>query len=205
LRGISTVGQVAELGEESLVSLLGLAAGRHLHALAHNRDPRPVRVGRRRGSIGAQHALGRSPKTADAVDAVLVALVDRVTRRMRAARRVGRTVVLRLRFNDFSRATRSHTMPFATAHTETILATARGLLAVATPLIEQQGLTLIGVAVANLDDDVPAQLVLAFERRSNDALDAVLDEVRSRYGTNAITRAVLLGRDQGWSMPMLPD
>jgi DNA polymerase-4 len=205
LRGISTVGQVAELGEESLVSLLGLAAGRHLHALAHNRDPRPVRVGRRRGSIGAQHALGRSPKTADAVDAVLVALVDRVTRRMRAARRVGRTVVLRLRFNDFSRATRSHTMPFATAHTETILATARGLLAVATPLIEQEGLTLIGVAVANLDDDVPAQLVLAFERRSNDALDAVLDEVRSRYGTNAITRAVLLGRDQGWSMPMLPD
>ena len=205
LRGISTVGQVAELGEESLVSLLGLAAGRHLHALAHNRDPRPVRVGRRRGSIGAQHALGRSPKAADAVDAVLVALVDRVTRRMRAARRVGRTVVLRLRFNDFSRATRSHTMPFATAHTETILATARGLLAVATPLIEQQGLTLIGVAVANLDDDVPAQLVLAFERRSNDALDAVLDEVRSRYGTNAITRAVLLGRDQGWSMPMLPD
>jgi DNA polymerase IV len=204
-RGITRVGQVAQLGEESLVSLLGLAAGRHLHALAHNRDPRPVRVGRRRGSIGAQHALGRSPKSADAVDAVLVALVDRVTRRMRAARRVGRTVVLRLRFDDFSRATRSHTMPFATAHTETILATARGLLAVATPLIERQGLTLIGVAVANLDDDVPAQLVLAFERRSNDALDAVLDEVRSRYGTNAITRAVLLGRDQGWSMPMLPD
>ena len=205
LRGIATVGQVAQLGEESLVSLVGLAAGRHLHALAHNRDPRPVRVGRRRGSIGAQHALGRSPKTAEAVDAVLVALVDRVTRRLRAASRVGRTVVLRLRFNDFSRATRSHTMPFATAHTETILATARGLLATATPLIERQGLTLIGVAVANLDDDVPAQLVLAFERRSDDALDAVLDEVRSRYGTNAITRAVLLGRDQGWSMPMLPD
>jgi DNA polymerase-4 len=204
-RGIRTVGQVAQLGEESLVSLLGIASGRHLHALAHNRDPRPVRVGRRRGSIGAQHALGRSPKSPEAVDAILVALVDRVTRRMRAARRVGRTVVLRLRFDDFSRATRSHTMPFATAHTETILATARGLLAVATPLIERQGLTLVGVAIANLDDDVPAQLVLAFERRSNDALDAVLDEVRSRYGTNAITRAVLLGRDQGWSMPMLPD
>jgi len=204
-RGVTTVGQVAQLPEESLVSLLGLAVGRHLHALAHNRDPRPVRVGRRRGSIGAQHALGRSPRSAEAVDAVLIALVDRVTRRLRAARRVGRTVVLRLRFNDFSRATRSHTLPFATAHTETILATARSLLAVATPLIEVQGLTLIGVAVANLDDDVPAQLVLAFERRSNDALDAVLDEVRSRYGTNAITRAVLLGRDQGWSMPLLPD
>ena len=52
---------------------------------------------------------------------------------------------------------------------------------------------------------MPAQLVLPFDRRSNDALDAVLDEVRVRFGANAITRAVLLGRDQGWTMPMLPD
>src|SRR5213076_1231818 len=136
----------------ALVSMLGQASGRHLHALAHNRDPRPVRVGRRRGSIGSQRALGRSPRSPDAVDAVLVGLVDRVTRRMRTARRVGRTVVLRLRFDDFSRASRSHTLPQATAHTQTILATARGLLASALPLIERQGLTLVGVAVANLDD-----------------------------------------------------
>jgi DNA polymerase-4 len=204
-RGITTVGQVAQLGEEALVALLGRAAGRHLQALAHNRDPRIVRVGRRRGSMGAQHALGRKPKSAEAVDATLVSLVDRVTRRLRAAHRVGRTVVLRLRFGDFSRATRSHTLPFATAHTETILATARGLYASVTPLIEQQGLTLIGIAVSGLDDDVPAQLVLPFERRSYDALDAVLDEVRVRFGPAAITRAVLLGRDQGWEMPLLPD
>jgi DNA polymerase-4 len=204
-RGIATVGQVAQLGEEALVSLLGRAAGRHLHALAHNRDPRFVRVGRRRGSMGAQHALGRSPKTAESVDAVLVALVDRVTGRLRSAHRVARTVVLRLRFDDFSRATRSHTLPFATAHTETILATARALFATAMPLVERQGLTLIGVAVASLGDDVPSQLVLPFERRSYDALDAVLDEVRVRFGPNAITRAVLLGRDQGLTMPLLPD
>jgi len=204
-RGILTVGQVSQLGEEALVSLLGRAAGRQLHALAHNRDQRRVRVGRRRGSMGAQHALGRSPKTAESVDAVLVALVDRVTRRLRAARRVGRTVVLRLRFDDYSRVTRSHTLPFATAHTETILATARALFSTAIPLIERHGLTLIGVAVASLDDDLPSQLVLPFERRSYDALDAVLDEVRVRFGPNAITRAVLLGRDQGLAMPLLPD
>jgi DNA polymerase-4 len=204
-RGITTVGQVAQLGEEALVALLGPAGGRQLHALARNSDPRPVRVGRRRGSMGAQHALGRSPKSAEAVDAVLVALVDRVTRRLRAAHRVGRTVVLRLRFDDFSRATRSHTLPFATAHTETILATARALYASATPLVERQGLTLIGVAVSSLDDDVPAQLVLPFDRRSADALDAVLDEVRVRFGPTAITRAVLLGRDRGFEMPLLPD
>src|SRR5439155_283418 len=71
-RGITTVGQVAQLAESALVSLLGRASGRHLHALAHNRDARPVQGGRRRGSIGSQHALGRSPKTPEAVDAVLL-------------------------------------------------------------------------------------------------------------------------------------
>ena len=140
--GMTRVGEVARWSEAELVALLGQASGRHLNALAHNRDPRPVRVGRRRGSIGSQRALGRSPKSSDTIDAVLVGLVDRVARRMRAARRVGRTVVLRLRFDDFSRATRSHTLPWATAHTPTLLGAARGLLVLATPLIKKQGLTL---------------------------------------------------------------
>ena len=204
-RGITTVGQVAVLAEAALVSLLGRASGRHLHALAHNRDPRPVQVRRRRGSIGAQRALGRSPRSPDAVDAVLIGLVDRVCRRLRAARRIGRTVVLRLRFDDFSRATRSHTLPWATAETGTILVTARGLLASAGPLIERQGLTLVGVAVANLDDDSAVQLALPFDRASGYALDAALDAVRARFGPTAVTRAVLLGRDQGLTVPLLPD
>ncbi len=204
-RGITTVGGIAEIPEAALVSMLGRASGRHLHALAHNRDPRPVQVGRRRHSIGSQHALGRGPKTPAAVDATLVGLVDRVTRRMRGAGRVGRTVVLRLRFDDFSRATRSHTLPRATAHTEAILATARELLATATPIIERQGLTLVGVAVANLDDDGAIQLTLPFDRHDTGALDAALDNVRDRFGSRAVTRAVLLGRDPGLSMPLLPD
>jgi DNA polymerase IV len=203
--GIDTVGEVAQLGEGVLVAMLGRAAGRQLHALAHNRDPRPVQVGRRRGSIGSQRALGHSPRSFDEVDATIVALVDRVTRRMRAAGRVGRTVVLRLRFGDFSRATRSHTLPQATAHTHTILAVARGLFATALPLIERQGLTLVGLAVANLDNDDAVQLTLPFDRHCGDALDAALDEVRERFGATAITRAVLLGRDPGLTMPLLPD
>src|SRR5262249_25564749 len=124
-RGIATVGQIARLSEEALVSLLGRASGRQLHALAHNRDPRPVLPRRRRRSIGAQRALGRSPKTFETVDAHLVGLVDRVTRRLRTAHRAGRTVVIRLRFDDFSRATRSHTLAYATTQTHTILLAAR--------------------------------------------------------------------------------
>jgi DNA polymerase-4 len=204
-RGISTVGEVAELPEAALVAMLGRASGRHLHALAHNRDPRPVQVGRRRRSIGSQRALGRAPKSADAIDAAVVGLVDRVTRRMRSAGRVGRTVVLRLRFDDFSRATRSHTLARATAQTHTILTTVRTLVATATPMIERQGLTLVGIAVSNLDNDDAVQLELPFDRYSGGALDAALDDVRERFGSNAVTRAVLLGRDQGLSVPMLPD
>jgi DNA polymerase-4 len=204
-RGITTVGEVAQLAEAALTSMLGRAVGRHLYALAHNRDPRPVQVRRRRRSVGSQRALGRSPKSLATVDATVVALVDRVTRRMRLAGRVGRTVVLRLRFDDFSRSTRSHTLAQATAETQLILATARGLLATAMRTIETQGLTLVGVAVANLDDDHAVQLALPFDRRSGGALDAALDQVRERFGPNAITRAVLLGRDQGLQVPLLPD
>jgi DNA polymerase-4 len=204
-RGITTVGEVARLGEAALVSMVGQASGRHLHALAHNRDPRPVDVGRRRRSIGSQRALGRSPTSPGDLDAVVIALVERVTRRMRAAGRAGRTVVLRLRFDDYSRATRSHTLPWPTAHTDTILATARELLATAMPMIQRRGITMVGVAVGNLDDSGAIQLTLPFDRHSGGALDAAVDAARERFGTDAVTRAVLLGHDQGLSVPILPD
>ncbi len=204
-RGITTVGEVARLGESTLVAMLGRASGRHLHALAHNRDPRPVQPGRRRGSIGSQRALGRSRRPCEEVDAIVVALVDRITRRMRAARRVGRTVVLRLRFDDFGRATRSHTVPWPTAESHTILAAARVLLATARPVIDARGLTLVGLSVANLYDDSIVQLALPFDRRDGGALDVALDGVHERFGSDAVKRAVLLGRDEGLSMPMLPD
>jgi DNA polymerase-4 len=204
-RGITTVGEVAQLAEATLVSMLGRGSGRHLHALAHNRDPRPVQVGRRRRSIGAQRALGRAPKSPDALDAIVVGLVDRLGRRLRAARRVCRTVVLRLRFADFSRATRSQTLSEATAQTQVILATARWLLVTALPMIERRGITLVGVALGSLADDGAIQLALPLEGERARALDATVDDVRDRFGSDAITRAVLLGRDQGLSVPLLPD
>ena len=203
--GITTVGQVAELSEATLVALLGRASGRHLHALAHNRDPRRVDIRRRRRSVGAQRALGRRPKSLDDVDVAVIALVDRITRRMRAAGRVGRTVVLRLRFDDFSRATRSETLLQPTANTHAILAAARDLLTIAVPMIERRGITLVGISVSNLGDGRGIQLTLPLESPYSDALDAAVDEVRLRFGSDAITRAVLLDRDGGVVMPLLPD
>jgi DNA polymerase-4 len=203
--GLRTVGQVAELDEESLVALLGRAAGRQLHALAHNRDPRRVRPGRRRRSIGAQRALGRRRRTSQEIDATLVSLVDLVSGRMRRARRVGRTVILRLRFEDFTRATRSTTLPHATAETAVLLRAARELHLGVLPEIGARGLTLVGISVTNVEDAAAVQLALPLERRSTLPLDEAVDAVRARFGAEAITRGVLLGRDQGLAMPLLPD
>jgi DNA polymerase-4 len=204
-RDITTVAQVAALSEAALVGILGRASGRHLHALAHNRDPRRVQVGRRRRSIGSQRALGRRARSAEELDADLVAIVDRLSGRLRGARRVCRTVTLRLRFGDFSRATRSHTLPEATAKTASILVTARELLTEAMPTIRRRGITLIGLTFSNLDDDAAIQMALPFDGRSTERLDGTLDDVRDRYGSAAIKRAVLLDRETGMRVPLLPD
>lgn len=209
--GIETVADVAELGESMLASLVGAAMGARLYALARNVDPRRVSTGVRRRSVGAQRALGRAGNTMSAaeVDAVVINLIDRITGRMRAAGRTGRTVTLRLRFNDFGRATRSHTLPWATASTQAILATARGLVASATPLIAERGLTLVGFAVSEIDRSGAEQLTLPFtgtrQPRDFAAVDAAVDRVRRRYGKSALTRGVLVGRDPGLEMPHLPD
>lgn len=203
--GLRTAGEVAALGEAALVSMIGRAAGRHLHALAHNHDPRPVHTGRRRRSIGSQRALGRRERTRDDLDAVLASLVDGISRRLRTAERACRTVVLRLRFADFTRATRSHTSRHPTTETEVLLAAARDLLGGVMPLIEIRGITLLGVSLTNLQDEAPMQLPLPFEERKPAALDAALDVVRDRFGSGSVTRAALLGRDPGISVPLLPD
>ena len=204
-RGLYTVHDVANLDREVLVSIVGRAVGRQLHALSHNRDPRPVETGRRRGSIGSQQALGRRRRSFDDVATILRGIVDRITRRMRAARRVGRTVTLRLRFDDFARATRSHTMAQATAATEAIHRVAHALLSDAWQLVEQRGITLVGVSVGNLADADAVQLALPFARVESIALDEAVDAVRDRFGSRSLTRAGGLDHDPGFTPPLLPD
>jgi DNA polymerase-4 len=204
-RSITIVAEVAGLGEPALVRILGRGAGRHLNALAHNRDPRRVEVGRRRRSMGTQRALGRRPRSPETLDTDLIALVDRLARRLRKAHRVCRTVTLRLRFDDFSRATRSHTLPEATADTVTLLDVGRILLANALPEIARRGITLIGITFSNLFGDDAVQLALPFDGSSSPVIDTTLDRVLERFGSSAVTRGVLLGRHQGPQVPLLPD
>jgi DNA polymerase-4 len=203
--GIATAGELARVPEADLAVVLGAAAARHLHALANNYDPRPVRRRPRRRSIGSQHAFGLRRASPAEIETDLVAIVDRVTRRLRAARRVGRTVVLRLRFGDYSRGARSCTLRHPTAHTRPILAAARSLLEGAQPLIQRRGLTLVGLTITNLENDLPFQLCLPLDPDDADLLDAALDQIRDRYGPTAITRGILLGHRTGPEMPLLAD
>jgi len=214
--GIETVADVAELSESMLASLVGGAMGGRLYALSRNVDPRRVSTGVRRRSVGAQRALGRAGNTMSPaeIDAVVIALIDRIATRMRAAGRTGRTVTLRLRFNDFGRATRSRTLPWATSSTQTILATARRLVVAAAPLIAERGLTLVGFAVSEIDRSGAEQLMLPFTAQTEPAaVDAAVDRVRRRYGKSALTRGLSpasgrcpqVGRDPGLEMPHLPD
>ena len=184
--GIATIGELGRRDETELAMFLGGHAARHLRAIARNHDPRRVRRGQRRRSIGTQSAFAGGGRAGSDLDALLVTLVDRVTRRARAANRAGRTVTLRFRFADFSRATRSRTLAHPTAGTGAILAAARVLLAAAVPLIARRGITLLGITVANLSDE--AQLELPLEPQVNPALDLAIDEIRERFGTEAIRR-----------------
>jgi DNA polymerase-4 len=207
-RGIHTVGEVAALDEASLVAIVGVAAGRQLHALARNVDARRVTTGKRRGSIGSQQALGRGKRDQRELDVILMGIVDRVTRRMRRAGRSGKTVTLRFRFDDFTRATRSSSFPQATSATGSIQEVALALLHVAWPMIEERGLTLLGLSVGNLVDDAVAggsQLALPFEAADADTIDCALDAVRERFGATSLTRATTLGSHPDVGVPRLPD
>ncbi len=204
-KGITTVGEVAALGEGPLVSLLGKGAGHHLSALANNLDPRPVVTGKRRSSVGSQRALGRQVRSLDDYDGVLLELVDRVCRRLREGDRVGRTVVLRFRFGDFTRDTRSTTLDQPSASTALFLDAARHLLlARGDELVERQ-LTLLGLTIANLSPATAVQQALPFDGRSSPQLDTAIDVLRDRFGAKAIGRATLLGSAPGPLVPILPD
>jgi DNA polymerase-4 len=197
---ITTVGQMASFEPAELARFVGPGAAHHLHALAHNRDPRRVRSGTSRRSIGSQSAIGRGRHTEAYIDRTLQALVDRVTRRLRSAGRTGTTVVLRLRFDDFSRSTTSHTLTRPTDNTAVVLDVARRLLTQRLPEIRNRGCTLVGLTLSGLDGH-GTQLMLPFEATDDGLVDAAVDAIRDRFGTASIGRGTLANGRSGRSAP----
>jgi DNA polymerase-4 len=191
--GVRTVGEITEMPASALATAVGRHAAEHLHNVALCRDARRVRAGRSRRSIGSQTAFPGGSKTPP--DVILAEVVDRVTRRMRKSRRIGRTVILRLRFGDFKRATRSRTLRRATSAHATILLAAQALLDEAGPTISNRGLTLVGIAVTNLEPSGTGEQLELWAQRRAERLDAAIDDLRERFGNAVIARTPHLGRE----------
>jgi DNA polymerase-4 len=143
------------------------------------------------------------------IETLLRGIVDRVARRMRNADRIGRTVTVRFRYDDFTRATRARSLAHATAATQPLSEVALAIVRNEHDVIASKGLTLIGIAIGGLEDAAPPggveQLLLPFGRKDQSSLDRTLDSLRSRFGGAVLTRASLLGKDIGWEVPKLPD
>ncbi len=201
-RGVATVAEVAALSKDQLVAMLGNGSGRHLHALAHNRDPRRIETGKRRRSIGSQRSCPGGGVDRQEAEAILLEVTDRVTYRMRSGHRVGKTIILRLRFGDFTQATRSMTVHQATSETAVVLAAGRALLSGAWPIIRERGLTKVGIAVSGLSDDSVIQLALSLDGKDAVQLDAAMDQVRDRFGRSSIGLTTLTNRPK-FEVPLL--
>ena len=209
-RGIDTIGELAACSGASLVQMLGPAAGRHLRALAHNRDPRAVDASRRDRTMGAQRALGQRPRTRDELRRELLGLADKVARRLRKVDRLTRTVTVRFRNAEMRHESRSRTLVEATAATELLTDVADQLLL---DLVDgphgpgsrlgRVGCSLIGITYSGLCRSDAVQLALRFpeDGRERDGLDRMVDEIRDRWGSEAVARASLLGH--GGGMPVL--
>ena len=204
-RGIRTIGQLAELEAETAERWLGKAAGAHLHALARLRDPRPVEATHRRESIGSQRALGSRPRSFAELELIVTQIVDELAKSLRDRGSTCATVVLRVRYGDFARATRSHTLAVPSDRTDVLLKTALGLLQNVEREIAERGVTLVGVSFAHLDRASADQLELPIDWNDGARIDKALDSVRDRFGAGAVTRAALLGRASGVRAPRLPE
>jgi DNA polymerase-4 len=193
--GVRTVGELAALDEGTLVAALGDAHGRHLHALAHNRDDRAVEPERQVKSVGHEETFPVDHRDRAVLTREVTRLADRTAARLRAAGKRGRTVQVKVRFADFRTITRSRTLPTPTDLAAAIGTTARALL---DGVDIAEGVRLLGVSVQGLVDEEVVPLALDLdgsgdarpppdERRA--ALERSIDGVRRRFGSESVVPA----------------
>jgi DNA polymerase-4 len=192
-RGISTVGDLAEMGEDDAATFLGNANGRHLHRLANAVDDRPVVPDQQPKSIGHEETFARDHHELETLQREAVRMADAVASHLRHHRLAGRTVTIKVRFHDFRTITRSMTLAAAVDNGPAIARAAKQLLESVDP---SSGIRLLGVSVNNLVDEGARQLSLddSLQPGWDDASRAV-DDIRGRFGDEAIVPAALRGTD----------
>lgn len=189
--GISTVGDLARAPLASLVGTLGQAAGRHLHELAWGRDPRRVEPTRPTKSIGHEETYARDHYTPATLIPEVVRMGDAVAGRLRQAHLEARTVVLKIRYRDFSTITRSRTEPMAFTTGQAVTRLALDLLA---QIDVDPGVRLLGLSVSGLGAAGAEQLSLDdLDTAGWKAASGAVDEIRRRFGDHAVGPARLAG------------
>jgi DNA polymerase-4 len=197
-RGIETVGDLAGLTEDDAATFLGNANGRHLHQLAHAVDGRAVIPEQRPKSIGHEETFARDHHALEPLQREVVRMADAVAARLRRHQLAGRTVNIKVRFHDFRTITRAVTLTAPVDNGPAVARAAKELLDQVDP---STGVRLLGVSVSNLVDDGARQLSLdvlglddAVQPGWDDASRAV-DDIRTRFGDEAIVPAALRGPD----------
>jgi len=192
--GLRTVADIAHTPVTTLVRGLGEATGRHLHALAWGQDERRVVPTVVERSIGSEETFPRDVDDARYVHRELLRLAERTASRARAQGMAGRTVVLKVRFSDFTTITRSRTLRERTDVTREIHATARDLYDALG--LDRARLRLVGVRLEGLADSAtaPRQLVLGERAHGWRDADGAIDRAGARFGAGSVRPATLLTR-----------
>lgn len=193
--GIETVGDLAAQPEERVKAALGSAVGHHLHRLSHAYDDRPVVVDQGVKSIGHEETFPHDLFAEDRLSREIVRLADAVASRLRAANVAGRTITVKIRFGDFTTITRSVTLLEAVDGARAIAHEASTLLG---RVDTSPGVRLLGVSASQLAEVTAYQMTLdELEGRSWSDADDVVDEIRERFGGNAIGPATLSRPESG--------
>ena len=205
--GVLTIGQLAATSGRSLERLLGRALGDKLGALAWNRDPREIRTHHRAHSAGAQSALGKKPAEPRIYQPTLRHLADRVATRLRAKSRPGRTVTVRVRFQDLRSVTRSVTLAVPISATAILAEVAEDLVrGVLAGHPDEKTISLLAISVSHLETNAVLQLELPLNLEGEARLpgarkgvarwmaDRAVDRIRDRFGWESVGYAsVALG------------
>jgi hypothetical protein len=194
-RGITTVGELADMGRTRLTRILGRAMGTHLYELAMGVDPRPVTVSREEKSVGREETFFVHVAERSELERVLLAQAHDTARRLRKRRLAARAVSIKVRFADFTTISRSATLAQPTDLAWDLYSSAKRLLGEVR--IGDAGLRLLGLRAEQLvDPRLGVQLALDADPR-RDRAEAALDEVVAKFGARMAGPASLVGRGTG--------
>ncbi|MGV8857120.1 DNA polymerase IV [Rhodoglobus sp.] len=193
-RGFSIIAHIAHADRESLTRAVGEAGAVKLHNLAWGNDHREVEERPAEKSIGHETTFEYDVLDADGIRRELLRLSGKVAIRLRAAGVVARTVVLKLRFEDFSTVTRSRKLPEPTDLGRTLYETVRGIYDEF--VAEGRPVRLVGVRGEQLVD--PGGTLISLWDTTDGWRDAeeAMEAASARFGSGAIGPARLLGAER---------